>query len=656
MCPPFAGGAHLNCLISIGWERANMDHSDSRNMILTVLGVGCSVFMLINLLYIALPGLILMIILLTFMSIFGFYTKPLSGEWNLLRALDFILIAASMIICIYIVINHDELDWRGQTMPTNMDLAVFITGILLLLELTRRAVGPILPIIAVLSLIYALVGEHVGSPWGHPGFAFERIIGHTFSENGVFTTPMRVVARYVFLFLLFGAFMRATGVGNSIISLANAVAGKSRGGPAKVAVIASALFGSVSGSALANVGTTGAFTIPMMIKLGYRPHFAGAVEAVASTGGQWMPPVMAGTAFILCEFVGVSYSELIIAAFVPAVIYYLCIALQIDLEAVRLELRGLPPEEIPSAFKMIKREGYLFLPLIVLVVDLMVVKHSIIYAAFLSLLSCIVVSWFRKSTRMGFRKIVEALSEGAQSAVVVTAACACAGIIIGVLGLTGLGTRLSSLLVELSGGIHFLLLFFTGLVALILGMGMPTSGAYIICAVIMAPALVMAGFPILPVHMLILYYSVINCITPPVALAAYFAASIANADPMQTAFTATKLGVMAYLMPIVFVYNQEILLIGNAGGIILSITLCVLAMFVLAMGLYGKFYFENIDWPPLQRVLLIMASGCMLTTYGYLRILGVVAVIALLMLRRQTRTFILKSLFGWKLKEYGVEG
>jgi len=625
-----------------------MDHSDSKNLILTVLGVGCSLFMLVNLLYIALPGLVLMNILFTFMAIFGFYKNPLSGESNLLRALDFILMAASVIVCIYVVINNDELDWRGQAFPTSMDLVIFVTGILLVLELTRRSVGPILPIIAVLTLIYAFGGEHLGSPWGHPGFSFQRIVGHTFSENGIFTTPMRVVVRYVFLFLLFGAFMRSTGVGDSIISLANAVAGKSRGGPAKVAIIASGLFGSVSGSALANVGTTGAFTIPLMIKLGYSPRFAGAVEAVASTGGQWMPPVMAGTAFILCEFVGISYSQLIVAAFIPALIYYLCIALQIDLEAVRLGLQGLPPEEIPSAFKIIRHEGYLFLPLVVLVFDLMVMKHSIVHAAFLSLLGCIVVSWFRKSTRMGFRQIIDSLSEGAQSAVVVTAACACAGIIIGVLGLTGLGTRLSSLLVELSGGNHFILLFFTGLVALILGMGMPTSGAYIICAVIMAPALVKVGFPILPVHMLILYYAVINCITPPVALAAYFAAGIAKADPLQTAFTATRLGIMAYLVPIIFVYNQEILMIGHTGGIILSISLCVLAMFVLAMGLSGKFYFGNIRWSTLQRVLLVAGSGCMLTTYGYLRLLGFVAAIALLMLNRRTRAFILKSLFNWK--------
>jgi len=633
-----------------------MDHSGGRKMVLTVLGAGCSLFILVNLLYIAIPGLVMMIILFTFMAIFGFYTRPLSRESNLLRAVDFILIAASVIVCLYIVINHEELDWRGQTFPTRTDLVVFLTGILLVLELTRRAVGPILPIIAGITLLYALAGEHAGTLWGHPGFSFERIVGHTFSENGVFTTPMRVVVRYVYLFLLFGAFMKATGVGNSIISLANAVAGKSRGGPAKVAIIASAFFGSVSGSALANVGTTGAFTIPLMIKLGYRPHFAGAVEAVASTGGQWMPPVMAGTAFILCEFVGVSYSELIIAAFVPAVIYYLCIALQIDLEAVRLELRGLAPEEIPSAFRIIKHEGYLFLPLVVLVFDLMVLKHSVIHAAFLSLLGCIVVSWFRKSTRMGFRSIVTALSEGAQSAVVVSAACSCAGIIIGVLGLTGLGTRLSSLLVELSGGNHFILLFFTAVVALILGMGMPTSGAYIICAVIMAPALVKVGFPILPVHMLILYYAVINCITPPVALAAYFAAGIAKADPMRTAFTATKLGIMAYFVPIIFVYNQEIILVGTTGNIILSISLCVLSMFVLAMGLNGKFYFENIGWSPLHRVLLILVSGAVLTTNGYLRVLGVAGVIVLLALNKQTRAFILKFFSGFRKKQYEAGG
>ena len=625
-------------------DKTTNDHKG--NVVLTVLGVICSLFMLTNLLYIAIPGLILMTILLTFMFIFGFYKKPLSRESNLLRAVDFILIAAGIIVCVYVVVYHDELDWRGQTMPTSLDLAIFVTGILLLLELTRRTVGAILPVIAVLTIIYALVGENLGNLWGHPGFAADRIIGNTFSENGIFTTPMRVVVRYIYLFLLFGAFMNSTGVGNSIISLANAIAGKRRGGPAKVAVIASAMFGSVSGSALANVGTTGAFTIPMMKKLGYRPHFAGAVEAVASTGGQWMPPVMAGTAFILCEFVGIPYAELIIAAFFPALLYYLCIMLQVDLEAVNLGLRGLPPEEIPPLFEMIKKEGYLFLPLFVLVFDLLVVKHSIVFAAFTSLLSCIVVSWFRKSTRMGPRKFIAALSEGAESAVVVTAACGCAGIIIGVLGLTGLGTRLSSLLVELAGGIPFLLVLFTSIVALILGMGMPTTGAYIICAVIMAPALVLAGFPVLAVHMLILYYAVLNCITPPVALAAYFAASLAKADPMRTAITATKLGVMAFIVPFMFLYNPEFLLIGNAGRIALTLTLAVLAMFVLAMGLYGRFYFQSITWSLWQRALLIAAALCLITNYAYLRIPGLVVVIALLMINRPVREFIIKSIFA----------
>ncbi len=590
-------------------------------LLMSGLGVICSLFMLTNLTVLIIETWIIETILLAFMVVLGIYYHPLSKSW-LGRTVDVLLMVAETVCAIYIILNLERLIYIGQTFPTSLDLVIFIIGIIILIELTRRTVGWVLPVVAIVCIVYAFFGQYIGGLWGHPGFSFSRITGLIYSENGVFTIPMRVVVRYIYLFLLFGAFLNVSGVGEAVIAFANAIAGRARGGPAKVAIIASALFGSISGSALANVGTTGAFTIPMMKRIGYKPHFAGAVEAVASTGGQWMPPVMAGTAFILAEYVELPYREVMIAAFIPACLYYLCLGLQIDLEAVKMKLKGLTPEETPRVGAVLKKGGYLFFPVVVLVVDLLVLNHSVIHAALYATASCILVSWVRSETRMGIKKILSSLDAGARSSIVVTLSCACAGIIIGVLNLTGLGVRLGSLMVKLSQGNAFVMLIFTGIVALILGMGMPTTGAYIICAAIMAPAIVMIGMPVLPVHLLILYYAVINCITPPVALAAYAAASLARASPMRTAVTATRLGIVAYFVPILFVYNQELLLIGKPFDILVSIFFAVIGVAVLSMSLNGKFYAFGITWDVWQRIFLLAAATAMFMPVTTYRLMG----------------------------------
>lgn len=563
--------------------------------------------MLANLTVVIIETWMIEVILLAIIVLLGVKYHPFSHS-RFGRALDWGILVANVICAAYILWNLERLLYMGQTFPTALDQVIFTIGTLIVLEMSRRVVGWILPGVALLCILYAFFGQHIGGLWGHPGFDFFRISGHIYSENGIFTVPMRVVVRYIYLFLLFSAFLGLSGVGDTIIAVANAIAGGTRGGPAKVAIIASALFGSISGSALANVGTTGAFTIPMMKRIGYRPEFAGAVEAVASTGGQWMPPVMAGTAFILAEYVELPYREVMIAAFIPALLYYLCLGFQIDLEAIRLRLQGLRPEETPNLWSVVKKSGYQFFPLLLLLIDILVFDHSVIHAALYGTASCVVVSWVKKSTRMGPRKILQALDGGARASIVVTTCCACAGIIIGVLNLTGLGVRLGSLMISVSQGNAFIMLFFTGLVALILGMGMPTTGAYIICASVMAPGLVMVGLPLFPVHLFILYYSVINCITPPVALAAYTAASLAGSNPLQTAIQATRLGIVAYFVPILFIFNQGLLLSGGFKNILISIIFGIVGVAILAMFFNGRFYAHGITWSPWQRVLLLAAA------------------------------------------------
>ena len=531
------------------------------------------------------------------------YRSPQRSPWN--GVLDGFLILAGVAPCIYILLYHDDLLVTLGAIPENIDFFFGSFILLAVLELTRRSVGLPMFVIAILFLAYALLGNYLPGLLGHSGFSMKRVVGFLYSTDGIFTTPLMVMTIYVYLFLLFGAFFEKSGVGKFIIDVANALAGWTRGGPAKVATWASCLFGMISGSAIANVMTTGAFTIPMMRRLGYSPTFAGAVEATASTGGQFMPPIMGAAAFILAEFVNLPYAQVMIAAFIPGFLYYVSLFCQIDLRAVSRGLQGLPRKELPQLWPTLKGRGHLFLPVPVLVIGLIVVRTSTIRAVLYALLSTMLVSFVRKDTRMGIRDWVEAMTQAARSSISIAAPCAAAGIIIGVFGLTGLGLRLTSVLVQLAGNQPFLLLAFSGLVALILGMGLPTSPAYIICAIIAAPALIDIGFQPLAVHLFILYFAVINCITPPVALAAFAAAGVAGSDPMRTATAATRLGVVSYFVPFVFVYNPVLLMKGSSLEILLAFITALAGVVVLAMGIEGHFYMRGIRWNALQRILFV---------------------------------------------------
>ena len=473
---------------------------------------------------------------------------------------DIALAAVSMAVVGYLLINAQELIERsGAYLP--MDIFFGTIGILLVLEACRRVVGIPILVIALVFISYAYLGPYMPGFLRHRGYRFERIVSHLFfTTEGVFGIPLGVSSTFIFLFILFGAFLEKTGIGKFFIDLANSVAGFAAGGPAKVAVITSALEGMVSGSSVSNTVGSGSFTIPMMKKLGYKPEFAAAVEAAASTGGQIMPPIMGAAAFLMAETLGMPYLDIAKAAIIPAILYFSGIFITVHLEAKKLGLKGLPRSQLPSLFSVLKERGHLILPLVAIVWFLME-GSTPMRAALWGIFFSIVASVLRKSTRMSFRDLFEALEQAGRGVVGVAIACAVAGIIIGIVTLTGLGLKMASGLVDMAGGVKILTLFFTMIASLILGMGVPTTANYLITATITAPAVVALGVPVLAAHMFTFYFGIVADITPPVALAAYAGAAIAKSDPFKTGLTATKIAIAAFIIPYMFVFNPALLLI-----------------------------------------------------------------------------------------------
>ena len=424
-------------------------------------------------------------------------------------------------------------------------------AILLVLEATRRTVGLPITIIALVFIGYALFGPYMPGPLAHRGLELDRLVQTMFyTTEGILGTPLAVSSTFIFLFLLFGSFLIKTGVGEYFNDLSIAVAGRSIGGPAKVAIFSSALQGTISGSSVANVVTSGAFTIPMMKNLGYRKEFAGAVEAASSTGGQLMPPVMGAAAFLMAEFIGIPYAEIAMAAAIPAVLYFAGIWIVTHFEAKKMGLRGLTKEEMPDKKEVIKKL-YLLIPIIAMIVLLMT-GMSVMLAALYSIVISIVVSAFKKETRIGFRGIIDALVDGARTALGVAAATAAAGIIVGVVTKTGLGLKLANGLLDIAGGALFPTLILTMIASLILGMGAPTTANYVITSTIAAPAIIMLGVPDLSAHLFVFYFGIIADITPPVALAAFAAAAISGGEPIKTGIESSKLASLLQIPPVVY--------------------------------------------------------------------------------------------------------
>ena len=553
--------------------------------------------------------------------IFLLYPARKSWSREKMNPLDAIFAVLSVVATMYLVVNYKELVTRaGMNTPT--DIAIGVIGVLLVFEATRRTVGWPMLTVALVFLAYAFLGPYMPGILAHRGVSFDELVSHLyFTTEGIFGVPMGVSSTFIFLFILFGAYLDATGLGKFFIDFANALAGWAVGGPAKVAVLSSGHMGTVSGSSVANVAGTGSFTIPMMKKLGYRPSFAGAVEAAASTGGQLMPPVMGAAAFLMAEFVGVPYIEVVKAAVIPALLYYTGIWLSVHYEAKKYGLKGTPREELPKFGPLLREKGHLALPLIV-IVYLLVTGYTPMRAALYAIGLTIVCACLRKNTRITFKQFVEGLIVGAQSVLGVLIACASAGIIIGVVTKTGVGLKLATALLDLAGGKMLPAMFFTMITSLILGMGVPTTANYVITSTIAAPALVQMHVPVLAAHMFAFYFGIVADVTPPVALAAYAGAGIAGANPMKTGVTAAKLAIAAFVVPYIFVLAPQLLMINaTAPTILMAMVTAIIGMWGLSLAMIG---FCQHPLNILQRIAFFIGGLCLIIPGSMTDLFGIV--------------------------------
>ncbi len=488
-------------------------------------------------------------------------------------------------------------------------IIIGIIGILCLLELCRRCVGIPIIIVAVAFIIYALA-------WGltNPDIMrrIEGLVGKLFytTTSGILSTPVNTCSKYIAIFIIFGAFLERTGIADFFIKISNSIVGGFSGGPAKVAVVASALEGMVSGSSVANTVGSGSVTIPLMKKTGYKPEFAAAAEASASTGGQIMPPIMGAAAFLMAENIGVPYSNIVVRAILPACLYFLGVFIAVHLEAKKEGLRGLSREELPKFLPLLK-QSYLLLPLILLIVLVGSGSRSIAYAAAIAIIAAIVVGLFNKENRITPKRIWEALAAGGQGMITVAVACGVAGIIAGTITMTGLATMLINGILALAGDKVIIALFLTMLTCIILGMGVPTTANYCIMAATCAPILIKMGVPDVAAHFFVFYFGIVADLTPPVALAAYAGAAIAQANPMKTAFTSTKLAIGAFIVPYVFALNPAMLFIDTTvGSVILICITSVIGIFAVSASLEG-YILRNMKW--YERI--VCAIGGLLLIY-----------------------------------------
>jgi TRAP transporter 4TM/12TM fusion protein len=513
--------------------------------------------------------------------------------------IDVILSVLALSTMGYIFLDYDGIINRMFIFaPNNFDLLFAAITILLILEGGRRVVGWVLTVLSLIFLLYALYGNFLPGLFKHNGKHPEELLTYMYlTTEGIYGTAIGVSASYIILFILFGAFLNRSGMGQFFNDISLGLAGHTTGGPAKVAVISSGMLGSINGSALANVVTTGAFTIPMMKRVGYKPEFAGATEAAASVGGQLIPPVMGAAAFIMAETLGMSYSQIALAAILPAILYYLGVMTIVHLRAKRRGFSGLPKEELPKVSEVMKRSGHLLIPIVVLIY-LLFSGRTPIFAAFFAILLSVVVSQFNKATRMGIKDIFKAMEDGVRASLGVGMSCAMVGLIVGVTTLTGIGGKLTQSILLLGQGSLFLTLFFTMIACIIMGMGLPSIPTYIITSTMAAPALLQMGVPAFVSHMFVFYFGILANLTPPVALAAFAGAGIAGGDPTKTGFQALRLALAGFIVPYVFVYSQDLLLqdLENWVNIIWVTFTSVIGVISLSAAVEGYFR-RRIQWP-----------------------------------------------------------
>ncbi|GGD42094.1 TRAP transporter permease [Sinisalibacter lacisalsi] len=576
-------------------------------------------------------------LMLTSVLVFLIYPAHRNSPTDRPSILDLGLIALTVASIGYWIDQYVSYAIFRVSSPNQADLVMGAIAIVLMLETSRRVLGPIVSVLAILFLSQLYFGQYLPGKLAHPGMSVERIIEFIFSsQEALFGVVTATFATFVFPFMIFGAFLERSGAGAFFMDLGTAIAGKWRGGPAKVAVLTSALFGSISGSSVANVVTTGSFTIPLMKRTGFKPHHAGAIEAIASTGGQFMPPVMGAGVFILATLTETSYLYIALINIIPAFLFFLFLLTMVDLEAVGLGLKGLPEKEIPSVRKVLAGGWHFFLPLVV-VIGLLLWGYSAEFAAFWGTVSAAVLSWRHRATAMKPRDFAQALIGGAASNNSAGAAIGTLGVIIGGIVLAGLGLKFSAVLIDFSGGNLFLALVLVTLVSIIIGMGSSTTGSYIILAVVAAPALIQLGVPVVAAHLAVFYAAALSNITPPVCVSAFAGAAIAGAPPMKTGFAALKFGATLVLMPFTFVYVPEILMQGTWTEVIYASILYGLGSVAFAIFLQGSAPVGG-RVPPIARALFGMSAGLLLFPSVWVIdlagiVVGLAAIMAMSMLR-----------------------
>ena len=560
----------------------------------TLTGVTLCLYTLFEVIYLLFPPLAELAIFLMLTLILTFIHIPVR-KGRYVAWIDILGILFALVTGVYIVIEHDALMIRIG-IPTSVDVAMGIATTLLVLEAARRTVGWILPGMGCLAIVYAALGAYLSETYaGHGGFSLHRIFTDIYlTEQGIYGAPLSIMFRLVVLFIIFGVLLSKTGGTGFLIDLSQSLFSRFAGGPGKVAVVASGLFGTISGSAVANVMVDGWITIPMMKKTGFKAHVAAGVEAAASTGGQLMPPVMGSAAFMMIQFVGTSYFQIIKAAAIPGILYYLALFAAVHFYAVKYGLKGIAPEKAFAVEDLLRRGTVFFLPLVALTVALAYYSPS--RAVLLAMAVLLIVSSFRRQSRLKIRTAVESLREAGLDSVSTVCAAASVGIVIAMVMLTGLGLRLPGLIMGIAGNNLLLLLVLVMITSIILGMGLPTVVCYLLLATIMAPALVKFGVPLMAAHLFILYFGCLSMITPPVALAAYAAGAIGGADLMKTGFAAWKLALSGFIVPFMFVYGPPLLLKGTPIEIAQAFVSASLGVIVLGAAIMGYFVTKLRVW------------------------------------------------------------
>jgi len=568
-------------------------------------------------------------IFLAFMTSLIFLAyKPTKGSSDDIRWYDIALAIAGTVPYLYFVWNFSVIVTRTAS-PTNVEVAMMVIAVLGLLEVCRRTIGLALPIISVIFLLYCFFGNHLWGIWIHRGFSVSRVTSIMYmTDNGIFGITTRVAATMVFMFILFGAFLNKTKASDVMTQAAFSLVGRFSGGPAKVAVIGSALMALVSGSPASNVAATGHITIPLMKKMGYKPHFAAAVEASASTGGTITPPILGAAGFIMAEILQVPYSRVARSAILCAVLFYIAIFLAVHFETKRLKLDASPQDQLPKLGEVMYKGFHVLLP-IGLLITLIFMNYPIMYAAFFSTIALVVVACLRSYTRLKIRDFFDGLADGALKCLEAAAACACAGIVIGAINLTGLGVRFSQLTMQLAGNSLFLALFATMIMLIVLGLGLPAVAAYVIGAAVAGPTLIGLGIPPIAAHLFIFYFTILSAITPPVAIAAFIASSIAETSPLKTSFTACYISLPVFILPFMFVNSPALLMEGPALLILRAIITSIIGVLGLTLGTIGFF---KIKIPVWQRMLVFCCGLLLIMPVLMAEVVGTIGVAAVIAL------------------------